>query len=193
VDNTGRLDALSANLTVNGAVTGAGTGVIGGGTLDATSSFNEAVTFSAGATGMLELAHSQTYTGKITGLSTTGANALDLADISFISGTTKASFSGTTAAGVLTVTDGTHMANIHLTGDYVGSTFTVSAAAGGGTKVVDPSGPEAARPVTAPPPYAFVAAMAGFAPGAAGHLDGAWAMSQAAQAVLATPRFCQQA
>jgi hypothetical protein len=99
----------------------------------------------------------------ITGFSTTGANALDLLDIPFVSGTTTATYTGTTTFGVLTVQEGANVAKITLEGDYLGSTFTVSAGPGGGTKVVDPdrasTAPHAAALLS---PHSFIAAMAGF-------------------------------
>ncbi|HZL00211.1 MAG TPA: hypothetical protein VFC47_09930, partial [Caulobacteraceae bacterium] len=94
--------------------------------------------FTSGATGTLELAHSTGYTtGKIQGLSTTGANALDLADITFTSGVTKATFSGSATSGVLTVTDGTHTAGINLIGDYLGAKFATVSDGHGGTLIAD--------------------------------------------------------
>jgi hypothetical protein len=137
VDNTGTLLAAAGTLTLQGAVSGAGIGKVNGGTLYAKGAFTENVTF--GTTGVLRLANSQAYTGKISGFSKTGTNSLDLADITFTNGVTKASYSGTSASGTLTVTDGTHTAHIALTGNYTVSTFTVSSDGHGGTKVVDPS------------------------------------------------------
>ena len=125
VTNTGTLAVNAGTLTVEGAVTGAGSVTIAGGTGDFTSTFFERVAFT-GASGTLELAHSQTYTGAISGFSTTGTTSLDLGDISFVSGTSKASYSGTTSSGTLTVTDGSHTAKITLEGDYLTSTFSVS-------------------------------------------------------------------
>jgi hypothetical protein len=90
------------------------------------------------------LGDSVDYTGQITGLSRKGTNWLDLDDIAFTKGATTASFSGGSTSGVLTVTDGIHTAHIVLVGDYLGSIFTVSAGANGGTKVVDPAIPTAA-------------------------------------------------
>ncbi|HEY2179971.1 MAG TPA: hypothetical protein VGH15_15480, partial [Caulobacteraceae bacterium] len=139
VSNTGVLLATKGTLTVDGAVTGAGTVKISGGTADFASTFSENVAFSITAGSVLELAKSQTYTGKVSGLSTTGTNALDLLDIGFTSGTTKATYSGTATSGTLTVTDGTHTAKITLLGNYVGHTFTPSSDGHGGTKVVDPA------------------------------------------------------
>ncbi|HXU99204.1 MAG TPA: hypothetical protein VG166_01745 [Caulobacteraceae bacterium] len=147
IANTGRLYAQASTLTIEGAVSGTGYGLVLNGTLKATAAatFNQNVTFAVGATGALELAHGQTYKGRITGFSKTGATRLDLDDIAFAAGTTRATFSGTTASGVLTVTDGTHTARITLTGDYTSSTFTVSSDGHGGTNIVDPPAASAAR------------------------------------------------
>jgi hypothetical protein len=148
------------------------------GTADFVSTFAENVTFAAGSTGTLELGKSQTYTGAISGFSKTGTNFLDLADIAFISGTTKATFSGTTTSGVLTVTDGTHTSKITLTGNYTTSTFVVATDGHGGTLIHDPAKGPAASPTPAPasPPVSpwwhgpaplvpFIGAMAGFGAG----------------------------
>jgi hypothetical protein len=71
---------------------------------------------------------------------------------------------------VLTVTEGSNVATIHLIGDYLGQTFTLSSGPDKtGTEVVDPAAPAAARltPPAALSPHPFIAAMAGFgAPGA---------------------------
>jgi hypothetical protein len=166
VSNSGTLEAAAGTLTVQGAVTGAGRVVITKGTADFNAAFSQSVIFAAGATGVLELAQSTAYTGTVSGFSKTGATALDLADIAFASGTTTASFSGTTTAGTLTVTDGTHTAKIRLAGNYTASTWTVSSDGHGGTTVVDPAGPP---PRVAP----LLAAMAALGPsGAATHARG---------------------
>jgi hypothetical protein len=165
IDNTGALIAYSSPLTVSGAVTGAGTAEVeNAASLVLKGAFNENVTFASGSTGTLELGDSKGYTtGSITGFSKTGTNALDLLDIPFVSGTTTATYSGTTTSGVLTVKDGANVATIHLTGNYTTSTFTVSSSSAGGTKVVDPALPLAPPHVAAPlSPHPFIAAMAGF-------------------------------
>jgi hypothetical protein len=86
---------------------------------------------------------------------------LDLADIGFTSGVTKATYKGTTASGTLTVTDGTHTARIILIGNYTASTFTASSDGHGGTDVVDPPAASVGR---TPPAQPLVAAMASFSP-----------------------------
>jgi len=186
IDNTGKLIAYSAStLKATGAVTGSGFVEVMSGTLDLASSFNENVTFLGGATGVLELGDSKGYaTGAITGLSLTGANALDLLDIPFVSGATTATYTGTATSGVLTVKDGANVAAIHLTGDYIASSFTLSAGPGGvGTKIVDPPSTESSRTVT----HGFIAAMASFGATPAAETGGAVSIAPAAGSLLARP------
>ena len=135
VDNTGTLKAAGGNLTVDGAVTGAGSATINGATLAFGSSFTENVTFT-GTTGVLELAQSQSYAGKVRGFSLTGGTSLDLDDIGFVSAG-EATFSGNATSGVLTVTDGAHTAHITLIGDYTGATFVAGSDGHGGVSIVD--------------------------------------------------------
>ena len=143
---------VSGTLIVSGAISGAGILKVGGAADIATAT---AINVSLFAGGELKLGDSQAYAGDIRGFSRQGANSLDLQDIAF-GGSTTASFSGTAASGVLTVTDGTHTAKITLIGDYLASTFTLASDGSGGTLVTDP-------PKTA----ALATAMAGFGPGSA--------------------------
>jgi hypothetical protein len=66
-------------------------------------------------------------------------DALDLTDINYALGTTKATYAGDTTGGTLTVTDGTHVANIALLGNYMASAFVTASDGGTGTLVVDQS------------------------------------------------------
>jgi hypothetical protein len=91
------------------------------------------VTFSRGNS-ELKLDDSLAFTGRISGL--TGSDALDLSDVSY-GANTKASFSGSTYGGTLTVTDGSHTAKIALRGNYLSSGWTLSSDGNGGTSVVD--------------------------------------------------------
>ena len=92
------------------------------------------VTFTSG-TGTLRLDDSLAFTGHVSGL--TAADALDLSDVSY-GVNTRASFSGSTKGGTLTVTDGSHTAKIALLGNYLSSGWTLSSDGNGGTVVVDP-------------------------------------------------------
>jgi len=53
--------------------------------------------------------------------------------------------SGTASGGTLTVTDGSHTANIALLGHYMASTFVTSSDGHGGTNVVDRSATETSQ------------------------------------------------
>src|SRR5713101_5429711 len=94
------------------------------------------VTFGA-STGTLQLDQSSSFAGTVAGMS--GEDTLDLRDISFA--TVQAPiFSGNNSGGALSVTDGTHSANIALLGNYLASAFVASSDGHGGTQVVDPPG-----------------------------------------------------
>ncbi|HXV00990.1 MAG TPA: hypothetical protein VG166_10875, partial [Caulobacteraceae bacterium] len=149
VANSGLLASSGGTLVLEGAVTGAGTVHVFGGVVSLAKTFNEHVSF--GSSGRLVLAHSTGFASTVSGFSHTGTTSLDLRDIKFASAA--ASFSGTTASGVLTLTDGTHTAHITLTGDYTAAAWTLSDDGSGGTVVVDPT----VRP------HMIVAAMAAMA------------------------------
>ncbi|MEO8927328.1 MAG: hypothetical protein ABI306_09205, partial [Caulobacteraceae bacterium] len=171
LDNSGTLLVARGTLTLDGAVTGGGIVRIRNGALDAVGAFTENVDFTHGK-GVLELARSQAYAGAITGFSKAGGTSLDLRDIGFVSAA-EATYSGTASGGVLTVTDGTHTANIALVGDYTASTFTAGDDGHGGVIVLDPSAPGAGPA----PKHAFIAAMAGLggrAAAAATQAGAAW-------------------
>ncbi len=181
IANSGTLEAQSGVLTVNGAVTGAGLAVVGAGTLAFEASFSEAVTFS-GTGGTLELAQSQGFRGTVTGFSGVGGTTLDLRDIGFVSAS-EVSFNK--KKGVLTVTDGTHSAQIKLMGDYTTAKFIAADDGDGGVFVTAKTKPGGLTPPAAAL-LAFAAAAAGLAAHAAepGRPDGTW---RAAATRLARP------
>ena len=112
VANDGVIEADGGGVIVSGPVTGSGSAVINVAFLQFLSGFSQNVTF-AGASGILELDQSQGFGASITGFSKSGGTLLDLKDIGF-TGAGEASFSGTKASGVLTVSDGTHAAHTFL-------------------------------------------------------------------------------
>jgi hypothetical protein len=113
-----------------------GSSTIGAGeTLDVISTYSGQVSFTA-STGILELLNSSGFTGTVAGM--TGRDTIDFADIDPTK-VQQPTYSGTASGGTLTVTDGTHTANIALLGDYMASTFVTSSDGHGGTNVVDPS------------------------------------------------------
>jgi len=184
--SSGVLEAAGGTLTVNGEVRGPGHGVIASGALIVNGAFNQNVTFTA-TSGTLELGKSQGYAGAISGFSLTGGTSLDLQDIAFVSAS-EATFSGTATSGVLTVTDGTHTAHLHLSGNYLAATFTASSDGHGGVIIHDPTHTASAPPSPAPPPHRFIAAMAGLGATPAGPVHLPIAI-HAPTALLATPRL----
>ena len=105
-----------------------------GATVDIVGPGTSSVTFS-GSTGTLVVEDSRNFNGQISGVA--GADAIDLADLTFNS-STEATFLGTATGGTLTITNGAQTEKIALTGDYLSSTWTVSSDGAGGTNVVDP-------------------------------------------------------
>jgi hypothetical protein len=142
LSNDGILSANSTTLESYDAVFGQdlnGAGVSGpviaaGATLEIDSPYAGPVTF-AGSTGALQLENPSSFTGTVAGL--TGQNTLDLMYINPATVQTP-TYSGNSSGGSLTVTDGTHSANIALLGNYLASTFVASGDGHGGTAIIDP-------------------------------------------------------
>jgi hypothetical protein len=109
--------------------------VSSGANVEITSAYAGAVTFAA-ATGILKLDHSSSFAGTVAGMG--AQDTLDLADINFAT-VQQPAFSGNSSGGTLSITDGTHSANIALLGNYMASTFVTSSDGHGGTYIVDPS------------------------------------------------------
>ena len=122
--------------------------VVGAGeTVEVGSAFFDSVTF-AGNTGTLKIDNSASFDGTVVGM--TGKDTIDFADID----PTKVpppSFSGGTTGGTLTVSDGTHSANVALLGNYMASVFVASSDGHGGTSVIDPPALGGVQPLVTPP------------------------------------------
>jgi len=80
---------------------------------------------------------SEPFTGTIKGL--TKHSAVDLADLTFVNGQMHATFTGDSAGGVLTITDGSQTVKLDLVGDYLSSSWSLSKDGSGGTAVTDPA------------------------------------------------------
>jgi len=128
------LTSSTASGAASSASTASALAVGAGQTLELSSPYSGGVTFTA-TTGTLKIDHAADFTGTIAGM--TGQDAIDLSDISFASVHTP-TFSGTSSGGMLSVTDGTHSANIALLGNYTASSFVPSNDGNGGTTIVDP-------------------------------------------------------
>jgi hypothetical protein len=129
----------SAQVVFNGAVNTTGSfSLASSSILEFGGSDNANVSFVPSSSSTLKLDHSLTapFTGSISGLAS--SNTIDLGDLTFVAGHMQATYSGDTAGGTLTVSNGTSSAGINLVGDYTTSTWTLSKDATGGTKVKDP-------------------------------------------------------
>jgi len=126
VENSGSLWANGATLTIQGAVTGTGIATIDGtGTLDFEASSTANVVFGSGMGGTLKLGDAFHFDGTITGFN--GADVIDLANVGF--GTASISYhanAGSTG-GTLTISDGTHIAELSLVGNYSADNFSLAA------------------------------------------------------------------
>ena len=91
------------------------------------------MTFAAD-TGTLKLDNSATFAGTVAGMS--GQDSIDFADIDPLK-VQQPSFSGNTSGGTLSVTDGTHTANIALLGSYMACSFVAASDGHGGTNIVE--------------------------------------------------------
>ena len=105
-----------------------------GGDVEISGLSGQSVSF-AGTAGVLKIDDAVNFNGQISGVA--GSDTLDLGDVSY-GPNTIATFLGNTTGGTLTVTDGTHTANIKLVGNFLSSTWTLSSDGTGGTNVVDP-------------------------------------------------------
>jgi hypothetical protein len=127
--------ANGGSVTVEGNVTGSGTALISGsGSLEFAAASSANTAFAAGSTGTLVLDHSFDFSGIVSGM--TASTHLDLLDFSFTKGTTinyVASANG--SGGTLSVTDGTHSANIALEGNFNPAGFQAGPDHGTGTQI----------------------------------------------------------
>jgi hypothetical protein len=154
-DNGSFTVAQSASANIAGSVSGAGSFNLGGnasliisGADTVTGSFtigsNSNLEFVAPETAKITLTgtssnlkfDSLSPTGQISGLNAT--DKIDLAGLRWVQGSMTAKFSGGTSGGILTVSNGAQSVAINLTGNYMQSSWHLSADKTGGTIVVDP-------------------------------------------------------
>ena len=134
ISNSGLLWANGGNVTVEGDVTGGGSALIdGNGTFVFEGLFANTVTISDTASGTLMLSQSANFSGAVAGFD--GNDHILLADISADSATLKYTENADGRGGVLTITDGTHAANIALQGQYDALEFQFASHATGGTAI----------------------------------------------------------
>ena len=142
VANSGIIET-SGTLDVLGLVSGDGVVKIdSGGTLEFGSASSSTVTFAndSATTGILVLDDSQEFTGQIVGFAGDGtaanSNLIDLKDIDF-SHLTQEIYTENSSGGTLTLSDGTHAANIDFIGKFVIENFTLSNDGSGGVLIID--------------------------------------------------------
>ncbi|UQD71040.1 hypothetical protein JEY40_35145 [Bradyrhizobium japonicum] len=93
----------------------------------------------AGPNASLVLAQASAFTGTISGWQ--DHDSLDLGDILFSDGLTSMAYAqnNDNTGGTLTVSDGTHVATLHLLGQYSAADFALSSDGHGGTLITDPA------------------------------------------------------
>jgi hypothetical protein len=91
------------------------------------------ISFASGAAGGLILDHAQSFSGTVSGLTTN--DFIDLSDVSYKPSSTAYTSNALHTGGKLSVTDGTHTANINLIGNYSASTFVATSDGHGGTLI----------------------------------------------------------
>ncbi len=117
VANSGNLWADGGNITIHGDVTGNGSALIDhGATIEFGGASSTNTMFAANDTGTLKLDSSVGFVGTVTGFAAN--DQIDLGDIHAASAVLSFADNGSGTGGKLTVTDGTHTANIALVGAY---------------------------------------------------------------------------
>ena len=135
--NTGAMDTGGGTLTVDSPVTGGGNAVITGGTLEFSAASDNNVSFTGGGMGTLALDQSRSFTGTVAGFG--GQDQIDLGDIAYSDVTTTLDYwmNADNSGGTLTVSDGTHTANLGLLGQYAASSFAMTSDGHGGTLITE--------------------------------------------------------
>jgi hypothetical protein len=125
VANSGLIWANGGNVTVGGAVTGTGSAMISGAAaLEFSGLVTENIQFAQATTGTLKLDNSAKFTGTVSNFG--AGKQLDLGDIGFSAASMTYTENQQATGGTLTVTDGTHTANITLLGQYSADGFQAS-------------------------------------------------------------------
>ena len=149
ISDTGLIWANDGNITINGAVTGTGSALINGATLEFAAASSINVTFAEDNFGTLVLDNPTAYTGQIFGFggaSPQSSDAIDLKGITFDAGTSWTYFdnAGSDTGGSLTIYEAINGATTALdtltfaNGDYTTANFILTSDGNGGTLIADP-------------------------------------------------------
>jgi len=122
VANNGSLWADGGNITIHGAVTGNGNALIDhGATIEFGGASSVNAIFAANETGTLMLDNALGFTGTVAGFA--AGSQIDLGDIQASSAVLSFADNGAGTGGTLTVSDGTHTANVALVGSFDAAGF----------------------------------------------------------------------
>jgi hypothetical protein len=135
--NTGSIETNSGTMIVKSQVTGGGNAIINGGTLEFGAASDNKVTFNGSDLSVLALDQSLGFNGSVAGFG--DQDQIDLGDIGFGANTTLGyAANSSNTGGMLSVSDGTHLANIALLGQYAAASFVAASDGHGGTLITDP-------------------------------------------------------
>ena len=132
----GLLWAHGGNVILNGVVQGGSAALDGTATLEFGSTVSADIILSSNATGTIKLDNATGFSGSVTGLNMD--DVLDLGNLLFSDHVTVGYASNAAGSGgMLSVSDGTHISNVNLIGQYSLSGFHLSMDATGGTLVTN--------------------------------------------------------
>ncbi|WP_223462618.1 beta strand repeat-containing protein, partial [Pseudomonas sp. A-R-26] len=135
--NSGSLWANDGNIIIHGDVAGAGSATISGSAiLQFAAASDQHVTFDSGAAGTLKLDVSTAFSGSVSGFAT--GDTLDFGDVAFGANTQLTyAANDTGTGGMLSVSDGTHVAQVALNGQYAAAGLQANAEGGGSELAYD--------------------------------------------------------
>jgi VCBS repeat-containing protein len=135
--NSGSLWANDGNITVHADASGAGSATISGSaTLEFAAASDQHVTFDSGAAGTLKLDVSAAFSGSVSGFA--AGDTLEFGDVAFGANTQityAANDTGT--GGMLSVSDGAHVAQVALNGQYAAAGLQANAEGSGSELAYD--------------------------------------------------------
>ncbi|WP_458371196.1 VCBS domain-containing protein [Pseudomonas fluorescens] len=135
--NSGSLWANDGNITIHADVSGAGSATISGSAmLEFVAASDQHVTFDSGATGTLKLDMSAAFSGSVSGF--TAGDKLEFGDVAFGADTQityAANDTGT--GGMLSVSDGAHVTQVALNGQYAAAGLQANAEGSGSELAYD--------------------------------------------------------
>jgi hypothetical protein len=192
VYNNGTIIAHGGNVTIGGNINGGGNQqLFGTSNIEIGSSIGAAsaqtITFQTGSSGVFKIDQAQSFTGTVAGLATNGAviSTIDLGNLAI--GTATLTYTGTTTSGVLTVTDGTIISTIKMTGNYTQANFHLANDGGGHTDVTYAGTGMAPSPAANSAVNQMVSAMASLGVGSSAAAMSSSAAHSAGGMLLALP------